>query len=452
MKHGITEINYMVREPKTYLTATLAEDAELQEFCLEMAARNRIPGVLPVTCQFEDGNTVLAYDISGMRRISDVLMTESKKDAVFLLFGNLIQVFRTLPDYFLHASQCMLSCDCVFVDRYFQVGLALAPMKSDTEDSSAQLRQLFMDALSVCTTGSRAQQEYANLLAYLIRPEFHMDDFAKILETGKGNTPDAEVKMASAKPMPAVQPAKPREEPVEKKQAEKKIAVPNAASAEKGKNPSPDSFAIPGAKGGFAIPGGGSVPESKKKPDRKEKNEKSGDGHKVFGISFGKKKVAPEVSLNEEAHIISGGTPDISISSAVPPVPKASGHGESQEQWHGTVSFENYDNGKTEFCGFASAEKDLMMFYNGRTISVDRFPFTVGRTNCDFIIDSNKVSRHHITLTEADGSFFVQDESSSNHTYIDGVMIPPYSPCALHDGAELRLGNERITVCLEKHR
>lgn len=442
MKQDISKIEYVVREPNTYMMATIKPDAELQDFCIEMAMRNQIPGVLSMNFQFEDGDTILTYDITGMRRISDVLAIEQKKEAVFLLLSNLVRSIQGLPNYFLHASQCLLSCDCVFVDRHFQVGLALAPLKSDTEDSSPLLKQFFMELIGVCTAGGK-HQYYADLLAYLVQPDFHLEEFAELIQRKNGAAyivaqPES-IKSKVDMPVSGNVPQKPSM--LDKIHDNKRPPVDQVGEEKKEKLVStPAPFAIPGSQGGIAIPGGGIAAEEKKK-GKKERRE---DGHKLFGFSLGKKKATPEVSLNEEVHIVSSGNPTKPSADAVSAAPQMPGAG--QEVWHGTVSFEGYDAGNTELIGAVSDRQGLGLMYNGRYIDINHFPFTVGRSNCSFIIESPKVSRHHITFLQEGEEVFVRDESSSNHTYVDGVMLPPYTPYPLHDGAELRLGSERIQI------
>ena len=118
----------------------------------------------------------------------------------------------------------------------------------------------------------------------------------------------------------------------------------------------------------------------------------------------------------------------------------------SGEQWRGTVFFEEaHDAHGTEMFGMDTGNGPSLV-HNGKTVGMSTFPFTVGRMDCNYLMDNPKVSRHHITLRRDNGQLTVQDENSSNHTYINGSMIPPFTPYALRDGDELRLGNERLIV------
>ena len=72
MKANIRKIEYMVVQPHTYLVAELEPGARTVGFCLEMAERCRIPGLLPLHRQMVDGGVRLCYDITGKKRLADL--------------------------------------------------------------------------------------------------------------------------------------------------------------------------------------------------------------------------------------------------------------------------------------------------------------------------------------------------------------------------------------------
>jgi len=50
-------------------------------------------------------------------------------------------------------------------------------------------------------------------------------------------------------------------------------------------------------------------------------------------------------------------------------------------------------------------------------------PFTVGRENCDVVVDSARASRNHLQISPEDGIWWLQDVGSSNGTYADGERV-----------------------------
>ncbi len=472
MKQGIESLRFEVKEPRQYLLAALEDGVEPIDFCIEMATRNDIAGLLSLHRQFADGQTQLWFDITGQRRLSGVLMSEQgNRKAVLLLLQNLVRALQGLNEYFLRAGQCVLERDYIFVDEHMRVSLALVPLESDAPDSSAALRRLFMDILGDCAADARMQAAFAPLLAYLMRTEFRLSEFAEQVKKLADGSPTAEPARRSEPqrapivpsprpaptPAPAPAPAEPSAAPVEEK---KKFSIPSFGSGKKKENesaapaagvsipgvnipgsaPAPGGVSIPGsAPGGLNIPGG-AVPVEKKSKEKKEE-------HRKFALFGGKKE--QKLTLDEEAHVIAGGVsvPEAQRS-AVPPVrlaapaPVAPG-----EQWHGTVSFESTARGKTEFIDENGAQESVLRG-DGHTIRLNSFPFTIGRVGCSYLISSSKVSRHHVTILQEDGVLYVRDENSSNHTYLNGAMLAAYTPYPLENGAELRLGNIRLILDL----
>lgn len=59
-----------------------------------------------------------------------------------------------------------------------------------------------------------------------------------------------------------------------------------------------------------------------------------------------------------------------------------------------------------------------------RNITLDHFPFTIGRkTDKDLVITDSRVSRDHALITAEDSDFFVVDQSSRHGTYVNGEKV-----------------------------
>lgn len=61
-----------------------------------------------------------------------------------------------------------------------------------------------------------------------------------------------------------------------------------------------------------------------------------------------------------------------------------------------------------------------------------------------FIADNTAVSRSHAHLIKRNGEFYVVDTNSTNHTFVDGEMIPSNQEMLLSNGATLAFGNEEF--------
>lgn len=61
-----------------------------------------------------------------------------------------------------------------------------------------------------------------------------------------------------------------------------------------------------------------------------------------------------------------------------------------------------------------------------------------------FVGDNSAISRAHAYIIKKDGQYFLVDTHSTNHTYINGGMIPPEVETRLFHGAKVRLANEEF--------
>lgn len=88
----------------------------------------------------------------------------------------------------------------------------------------------------------------------------------------------------------------------------------------------------------------------------------------------------------------------------------------------------------------------------GEEIRVSRFPYAIGRGDCDLSLsDDPGVSRHHAELRFSQRGLYIIDLLSANGTYVDGVRIAAETPHGLDPGkpAEIQLG-QRTRLRLAK--
>jgi hypothetical protein len=77
----------------------------------------------------------------------------------------------------------------------------------------------------------------------------------------------------------------------------------------------------------------------------------------------------------------------------------------------------------------------------GKVVVMDHFPFTLGRKQRDFNIDGDdNVSRNHAEITQKGTQYFIIDNNSTHHTFIDDQQVPAGVATPLYNGAVIRLG------------
>lgn len=76
--------------------------------------------------------------------------------------------------------------------------------------------------------------------------------------------------------------------------------------------------------------------------------------------------------------------------------------------------------------------------------------FILGRaTDCNIVIQSDVISRHHLKIVVTPEEVFILDLKSANGTYVDGHLVTPQQPYVISEKSEIRLGNmkETIRIC-----
>lgn len=83
----------------------------------------------------------------------------------------------------------------------------------------------------------------------------------------------------------------------------------------------------------------------------------------------------------------------------------------------------------------------------GVTVNIDKPVFRIGkeRDKVDFCITENRtISRLHATIYTQNGSCFVEDNNSTNRTYINGTPVPANMEIKIKSGDVLKLSNEEF--------
>jgi len=94
----------------------------------------------------------------------------------------------------------------------------------------------------------------------------------------------------------------------------------------------------------------------------------------------------------------------------------------------------------------------LLRLKSGETFPVTKAIFRMGKEKSYvdyFVSDNTAVSRSHADLIIKDGKYYIQDNNSTNHTYVNDQMIPSNTPVQIEDGATFSLANEKFRLTLK---
>ena len=99
----------------------------------------------------------------------------------------------------------------------------------------------------------------------------------------------------------------------------------------------------------------------------------------------------------------------------------------------------------------ASAMPCLIREKTNERIVINSVNFKIGKEKAFvdyFIGDNPTISRFHASITEKNGEYFIVDNNSLNHTYVNGVAIQSNVSYKLEAGMRVRLANEEFTFSL----
>lgn len=95
----------------------------------------------------------------------------------------------------------------------------------------------------------------------------------------------------------------------------------------------------------------------------------------------------------------------------------------------------------------AQPTPQLIRKKNNEKILLNKPVFRIGkeRSYVDYFIgDNTAISRSHANIVNRDGSYFVMDTNSTNHTFVNGNMIQSGEEVKLTHGDQIRLANEEF--------
>ncbi len=418
----------------------------ISRYQLKMLECNEIPGLLSVHDTVMNGVCKLHYDITKMQRLSDLLGNEIRGGQAKQLLYDILKALLAAEEYLLSFNRCVLHPDYVFIKPGNKVGMVYLPYEDKVITSFDDIREFYQRLLVDYLTDDN-DIFFLSLLRYINKQDFSMAGLLEKLEEGLEESPAAlpmeamptrqqpeavREEKAPSKPLIDFSLAKEKEEP---KKKEKEKPAKSVKTDQIEKKSQADLSGV-----GFMIPGMENKPTEKEKPEETvpAQNEKTKE-KKRFGLFGGGKKASePEVK-----------TPG----KAVPqPLPKAKEHNapkynapeqEAGGGWSGTVMLGADSSPATELLGVKSTAK---LIHNGCGIPLERFPFKIGngKVEVDYEIPKGVISRNHASIQFSQGRYYIKDENSANHTFLNGKQLPPYTEMEIHSGDIIKLANEEM--------
>lgn len=470
------EFTYENQGSNTYLVYTLAAGEQLDPVSLGMISNNTIPGFAPTIFTQMNSTKYIKYNVSSKISASQVFSGIVNRRSLLGIFRGIANTILTAEEYMIDISDIVMDLDYIFVDvSTYEVLMVCLPV-SGKEQNNTDINKFFKDIMYSKQFDQRENCDYVTRIINYFNGDkmLSLAGFKELLDkmvsesaerkTERKKSAEEEMQKPQAvvnepKPiipvleMPSVpEPPTPVQEPpkTEKQmsllyllrhydrqnadrykaqKAEKraeKDSTPKTQKKEKRQKEKPaksknaSRFAIPGQD---SVPGAISNLENGNMPEQMLVNVKmANEQNSEYSQSSALSQTKPEQEIGGRAN------------------------------FGDTVFADNEDdNGGTIMMGYDSTKQEkrphLIRKKNNEIIPICNDIFRLGRNSGynDYVITENEyVGNSHCHILVQNGEYFIIDDNSKNHTFVDGKIISSGSQIKLTHGQSIRLADEEF--------
>ncbi len=364
-----------------------------------MLLKNNIEGVLPFTFSGFDRTQTLRYDISELKPVSELLEKCPDRESVFRIIKAAAGCCKEAEEYLIDRSSVVFSTDKVFIssDEKKIFFVILPFLNSKTPDIRDFIKTLLF---SIDFKENENCFYIGKIINYLNKNEFEPEKLISLCESGY--------------------------EPTDPEHDTQKTEHDCSSTV----------FAPENHKNDFHE----AVPEKNHKNSKRINTEFSGEiknSENTYGFKIPLDKYADEETVKKEKYGL--------FSRIFEKKNSFSGRKKCDE--YGEIIDDNYSGDNSSF---------LLRVKNNEKITINKNIFRIGTdyNTVDYcIFDNNAVSRIHAAINKKNRQFFITDENSTNHTFINEQIIRNGVPAKIENRSKIRLGDEEfIFYCRQTSR
>ncbi len=435
-----------------YLNVNLQEPIQLDEIAVRVVKQDCPEFLIPFRIVERNDSMYLRFKLMDMVALEYANMKLHKTEFM-KLYQNLLLPFIKGNDWFLNYHNLCIDPQYIFLDRMSENAYFIYIPEQKYQHTDDEILQFFKDTFIHITIMDDTSFQ-VRLFQYFARQDVTLTDLYKLLQEEDKKTGDVE-KICEAGE--AVVPVDHKQlEKVQnitasvQKQSMHPVALPETEYATSGSSDESDEV--------MRVLFGDDKKKDKDKNKKKEKNvekkveksvreekeKKKAGGLALFSRKKGQTVLAErsgQSTPNEQSPAFSGG-----------------------QQWQaanmsGTFSAVPYDmDDKTEISSDGapmSAYLELIDSPLPGALTRIQLNFkttyiTIGRASSDeiqpdvaFRKEFTRISRRHARIENREGSYFVIDLGSANHTLLNGQILVPNQPYELQDGVELAFSDNK---------
>lgn len=496
------EFTFENQGTNTYLVYAIKAGDSVDTMSLGMLTNNKIPGLAPTIFTQMDTNKYIKYNVSAHISVKQFFSGPVNKKRLIGVFNGIVDAMLSAEDYMIDVNTIIMDLDYIFADVSTCETVLICLPLLDTESSGVDLGAFFKNIMFGTQFDQTENCDHvAKIMNYLnSNPVFSLVDFKELLRSVDSQSQHANQPIVKQQPVvqhttqtvqfeqpkiTSVQPAteKPIQTPTVQTPPVKTppVQTPSAnqtktvAPVSTGKRMTMMELLMHYSKENAAIyksqkkaaknSTSAQVPATAKNVKPKITPSTSDTGFAIPGqatplvTSNTKNKIEPP-KIQHAVDPISA-QPASQVRKVEAPVVKTqSAVQQSTYQHPVAIQSQNMNFGETTVLGggnigettvlsatTATVQENphLIRLKNNEMINLNKPVFRIGKEKSYvdyFISDNTAISRSHANFISRDGEYFVTDTNSTNHTYVNGVMIPSSIETKLAHGDKVRLANE----------
>lgn len=485
---------YENQSTNTYLVYKIGAEEIIDTMSLGMITNNSIPGLAPAQFTQMDETKFIKYNISGRISVSQLFTGPVNRKRLLGIFHGIVNAMLSAEDYMLDSRSILLNLDYIFVNITTCESVLICLPLVNT-GNVVDLRDFFRNIMFRTQFDQTEDCDHvAQIINYLNSvPIFSLVDFRSLIKAA-GERPEINKNQKIQSAMQPVQPTREPERPVIPVVADIPVILHKPEQPVVSRQiPSVEPVQVPPV---VPVTPAEDADVSNEKPmsmfyllqhfskenmelykaqKAVKKNKKTGKTSEIRSTS-----VSFDVpGTGNELHQIPGvsqpmaSQPIVSQPKPVPVQPKKQPQ-KINHQFDAVPAQPVYpvkpmspslDFGDTDFYDDGSGQDleattlldmerpeqqmipHLLSKKNNEKIPVNKPIFRLGRDESfnDYVIAENRYIGHsHCHIITRNGEYFIVDDNSKNHTYLDGVMITSGMEVKLTHGQIVRLANDEF--------
>jgi len=475
----------------TYLVYNIKPEDQIDTLSLGMLTNNNILGFAQAQYVQMDNDKYIKYNVSAHISVKQFFSGIVNRKRLIGVFNGIVDAMLSADEYMIDSKCVLLDLEYMFTDVSTSETVLICLPISNEELGDRDLGQFFKNIMFNITPDQGENCDYfARIINHLnTNPHLSLGDFKKLLEElDEGKT--VQLGVPQNDPVQPAVPVAPQPKKHEIKIiSSEKPVIPNGPSSNNG-------FDVPGSLSNISRDvkvtpqtqlsseqkisfwylmqhynsENAKIYKAQKEAKKQGKNasknsskapKKSKKQEPAFADEFGFVAPGHEAGINQQilpnqnvvSNALRNDNPSVNFpgksavsdkyGQQITPRGQTTNFGE-------TTVLGGSGSGETTVLGAGGGSQPkphLIRAKNNEKVWINKPDFRIGKEKSYvdyFIADNSSISRSHANIVSRNGEYYIIDTNSTNHTYVNGVMIQSNVEAQITDRTKITLGNEEF--------